>query len=83
MIPTLFVISALVYFIINLPPGDCVTTIIEELMARGDPNATRKAEQIRHLYGLDQPIWVQYLHWAKGIFSDFGRRARTRCRCRG
>ena len=73
MIPTLLVISALVYFIINLPPGDCVTTIIDELMARGDPNATRKAEQIRHLYGLDQPVWAQYLDWVKGIFSwDFG-----------
>jgi len=73
MIPTLLVISALVFFIINLPPGDCVTTIIDELMARGDPNAARKAEEIRKLYGLDQPVWVQYLAWVKGIFSwDFG-----------
>ncbi|MFY8150650.1 MAG: ABC transporter permease, partial [Hyphomicrobiales bacterium] len=35
MIPTLFGISALVYFIIDLPPGDCVTSQIEELLARG------------------------------------------------
>lgn len=73
MVPTLLVISALVFFIINLPPGDCVTTIIDELMARGDPDAARKAEAIRRLYGLDQPVWVQYLSWVKGIFSwDFG-----------
>jgi peptide/nickel transport system permease protein len=73
MVPTLLIISGLVFFIINLPPGDCVTTIVEELMARGDPDAARKAAEIRHLYGLDQPVWVQYLSWVKGIFSwDFG-----------
>ena len=37
MIPTLFVISALVYFIIDLPPGDCVTAQVDELLSRGDP----------------------------------------------
>jgi len=39
MIPTLFIISALVYFIIDLPPGDCVTSQIDELLARGDADA--------------------------------------------
>ena len=33
MIPTLFIISALVYFIIDLPPGDCVTSQIDELLS--------------------------------------------------
>ncbi|MBL8674274.1 MAG: ABC transporter permease, partial [Rhodospirillales bacterium] len=66
-------ISVIVYFIINLPPGDCVTTIIDELMSRGDPDAARKAEELRRLYGLDQPIWIQYLRWISGVFTwDFG-----------
>ena len=43
MIPTLFVISALVYFIIDLPPGDCVTSQIDELLSRGDPDAHARA----------------------------------------
>ena len=47
MIPTLFVISALVYFIIDLPPGDCVTSQIEELLARGDPDAHARAAELR------------------------------------
>ncbi|QQS14577.1 MAG: ABC transporter permease [Rhodospirillales bacterium] len=73
MIPTLAIISVIVYFIINLPPGDCVTTIIDELMSRGDPDAARKAEELRRLYGLDQPIWIQYLRWISGVFTwDFG-----------
>jgi peptide/nickel transport system permease protein len=73
MIPTLFVISALVYFIIDLPPGDCVTAQVDELLSRGDPDALRRAEELRHLYGLNDPLWLRYLEWVEGIFRwDFG-----------
>ena len=73
MIPTLFVISALVYFIIDLPPGDCVTSQIEELLARGDPDAHARAAELRDLYGLNHPLWLRYLEWVGGIFRwDFG-----------
>jgi len=73
MIPTLFVISALVYFIIDLPPGDCVTSQIDELLARGDADALTRADELRSLYGLDQPLWQRYLEWVGGIFRwDFG-----------
>ena len=73
MIPTLFVISALVYFIIDLPPGDCVTSQIEELLARGDPDAHQRADELRELYGLNHPLWQRYLEWVGGIFRwDFG-----------
>ena len=73
MIPTLFVISALVYFIIDLPPGDCVTSQIEELLARGDPDAHARADELRDLYGLNHPLWQRYLEWVAGIFRwDFG-----------
>ena len=73
MIPTLFVISALVYFIIDLPPGDCVTSQIDELLARGDADALVRADELRQLYGLDQPLWQRYFEWVGGIFHwDFG-----------
>jgi peptide/nickel transport system permease protein len=73
MIPTLFVISALVYLIIDLPPGDCVTSQIDELLSRGDADALRRAEELRQLYGLDQPLVVRYFEWVGGIFRwDFG-----------
>jgi peptide/nickel transport system permease protein len=73
MIPTLFVISALVYFIIDLPPGDCVTAQVDELLSRGDPDALRRAEELRHLYGLNDPLWQRYLEWVAGVFRwDFG-----------
>src|SRR5437763_2095712 len=73
MIPTLFIISALVYFIIDLPPGDCVTSQIDELVARGDPDALHRADELRSMYGLDLPVWQRYLHWVSGVFRwDFG-----------
>src|SRR3954469_12915873 len=73
MIPTLFVISLLVYVIIDLPPGDCVTSQIDELLSRGDPDALARAEELRHLYGLDQPLMTRYFSWLLGIFRwDFG-----------
>ncbi|MBI3198729.1 MAG: ABC transporter permease [Rhodospirillales bacterium] len=73
MVPTLFVISALVYFIIDLPPGDCVTSQIDELLARGDADALVRADELRSLYGLDQPLWQRYFEWVGGIFRwDFG-----------
>ncbi len=67
MIPTLFVISALVYVIIDLPPGDCVTSQIDELLSRGDPDALRRADELRHLYGLDQSLITRYFHWVGGV----------------
>ncbi len=73
MIPTLFIISALVYFIIDLPPGDCVTSQIDELLARGDPDALHRADELRLLYGLNHPLWQRYFTWVAGIFHwDFG-----------
>ena len=73
MIPTLFIISALVYFIIDLPPGDCVTSQVDELLARGDADALQRADELRQLYGLNEPLWQRYLEWVGGIFRwDFG-----------
>jgi peptide/nickel transport system permease protein len=73
MIPTLFIISVLVYFIIDLPPGDCVTSQVDELLARGDPDALIRADELRQLYGLDQPLWQRYVTWMVGAFQwDFG-----------
>ena len=81
MIPTLFVISALVYVIIDLPPGDCVTSQIDELLSRGDPDALRRADELRHLYGLDQSLIARYFDGsAASSAGTSGCRARTPCR---
>jgi peptide/nickel transport system permease protein len=63
MVLTLFAISALVFFIIKLPPGDYLTNQIAELAAEGDASSLAKAEFLRHQFGLDLPVWHQYLAW--------------------
>ncbi len=73
MIPTLVVISMLVFTIIQLPPGDFFDSQIAELRAQGDTANLQDMENLRHEYGLDRPLPLQYLHWAGGMLhGDFG-----------
>lgn len=72
MIPTMLVISALVFIIIQLPPGDYLTTLINELQAQGESGEERIA-YYRELYGLDQPMIMQYFNWLWGMLhGNFG-----------
>lgn len=63
MILTLIVVSALVFFIMNLPPGDYLSNQIAELRATGQESGVAKVEFLRQEYSLDQPLWKQYLIW--------------------
>jgi peptide/nickel transport system permease protein len=63
MAVTLAVISALVFVIINLPPGNYLTNQIAEMRATGEAAGIAKAEALMAQYALDKPIWQQYLVW--------------------
>jgi ABC-type dipeptide/oligopeptide/nickel transport system permease component len=63
MIPTLAVISLLIFTIIQLPPGDFVETRMMELEASGDITAMEEMSRLRDLFKLDDPGWRRYLHW--------------------
>ncbi len=73
MIPTLLVISLLVFVIIQLPPGDYLETHIAELESQGESADPEKIAFLRQEYGLDQPLIIQYWHWITGfVRGDFG-----------
>ena len=73
MNPTLCAISVLVFIIIQLPPGDFLTTQIAELRAQGMDANNAKIEFLRQQYGLDRPMWEQYAIWLFGMLQgDFG-----------
>lgn len=73
MIPTLLVISFIVFVIIQLPPGDYLETHIAELESQGESVDPEKIAFLRQEYGLDQPMVIQYLHWISGfVIGDFG-----------
>ncbi|MFO1127699.1 MAG: ABC transporter permease [Rhodospirillales bacterium] len=73
MLLTLLVISALVFIIIQLPPGDYLSTYMAELASQGETAAQDKIAYLRTEYGLDQPMIVQYGHWLAGLLQgDLG-----------
>jgi peptide/nickel transport system permease protein len=70
---TCVVISILSFVIIQLPPGDYVTTYVMSLTTGGTEFTPEEIAALRALYGLDQPVWVQYLHWVGQIaMGNFG-----------
>ncbi|NBB83564.1 MAG: ABC transporter permease subunit [Alphaproteobacteria bacterium] len=72
MIPTLLAISAISFAIIQLPPGDYLSTMIAEQQARGGVDMNRIA-YLREQYGLDKSMPEQYLMWLGGVLQgDFG-----------
>lgn len=66
-IPTLFLISILVFIVIQLPPGDYVSSHIAALATEGEFVDADYAQTLREDYGLDLPIHEQYLKWVKDI----------------
>ena len=73
MVPTLLAVSAISFVIIQLPPGDYLTTQINEMIARGESVDTGHIQFLRETYGLDKPLWQQYFVWIGGILQgNFG-----------
>jgi peptide/nickel transport system permease protein len=72
-IPTLFLISALVFLIIELPPGDYFETYVAELQAQGETVDPKKIEYLKEQYGFDKPLLERYFTWVGGMLQgDFG-----------
>jgi peptide/nickel transport system permease protein len=63
LIPTLFVVSVLIFSLQQLLPGD------PALVMAGEEKDPEVIEQIRKQYRLDQPIPVQYVYWLKGVLT--------------
>ena len=74
MLPFLVAISFLSFVLIQLPPGDYVTTYIATLAASNEVVDQNTAADLRNRFGLDQPMVVQYWKWISNIAlrGDFG-----------
>lgn len=70
---TLWAISVLSFAIIQLPPGDYITSYIAQMAQSGSIVSEQEAENLRRQYGLDQPIYIQYIKWmALVLQGNFG-----------
>lgn len=73
MVPTLLIISALVFTIIELPPGDYFETYLSELQAQGESVDMKQIDALRKQYGFDKPPVERYFVWVWGMLhGDFG-----------
>ena len=70
MVPLILGISILTFAILQLAPGDPASLSVS-LNSKIDPGYITK---LRAAYGLDQPVYVQYVRWLKGMLTlDFGK----------
>jgi peptide/nickel transport system permease protein len=74
MIPTLFGMSLIAFLIIQLPPGDYLTSMVASMSDSGQTIDPAQIARLRSIYGLGDPFYVQYWKWIWGILSrgDFG-----------
>ena len=71
---TTVVISALAFFIMEVPPGDAASKYVDLLMGQGDEVALGQAEQIRKDLGLDKPVHLRYFWWVGNLVQGkYGR----------
>jgi len=74
MIPTLIIISVISFIIIQLPPGDYLTSYIAQLSETGESVDEAVIASLKKRYGLDQPMYIQYFMWINGVLhGDFGQ----------
>jgi len=72
-IPLLFLISVVSFIIIELPPGDYLTTYVMTLRQSGEEIDQAALEVLRQRYGLDKPVIVRYFYWLRrALQGDFG-----------
>ncbi len=69
LIPTFFGITIIIFLVIHLAPGNPIDS-----MGTFNPNISAESlENMKRLYHLNEPLYVQYLEWLKSLFRlDFG-----------
>ncbi len=77
VIPTMFIISIVVFVTIQLPPGDYVSNMLEQMRNQTGSSSTYSPEFIdamKDRYGLNEPLPVQYVKWISNIIlrGDYG-----------
>jgi peptide/nickel transport system permease protein len=71
---TTWAITVVTFIILQLPPGDFVDAYVAQASAMGTAISAAEANALRHAYGLDQSLWVQYFKWLNlVVHGEFGQ----------
>ena len=69
----LFIFTIIAFILIQAPPGDFLTSYIAELATSGSSIERAQIDALRALYGLDQPLYIQYFKWIGRLLTgDLG-----------
>ncbi len=74
ILPILLILfSIIVFWLVQAPPGDYLTSYVANLASGGSSIQEEQVEALRHQFGLDQPMYVRYLYWMRGLLKgDLG-----------
>jgi peptide/nickel transport system permease protein len=73
IVPTLVAVSIVSFFVIELPPGDFLTSIVTQMELQGEYLDPHEVEALKLRYGFDLPVHARYVKWITGIVQgDFG-----------
>lgn len=73
MVILLLLLSVTTFVIIQLPPGDYLTMYITRLETSGEKIDQSEIDSLKRQYGLDRPLYAQFLRWFAGMFrGHFG-----------
>jgi peptide/nickel transport system permease protein len=77
---TIWAVSVLSFVVIQLPPGDYISSYIAQMSASGSFVSAQEADALRQQYGLDKPVYIQYIRWMRlvvqgkfGMALEWGR----------
>ncbi len=74
IIITFFLVSAVIFAVLQLPPGDFMDYYMAQLAQEGEgQEISQAAAQLRAYYGMDQPLYIQYFKWIGHVLQgNFG-----------
>jgi len=73
IVPTLLLVTIIVFLLVRFIPGDIIELMVAEMSAEGTVTTEITAETVRKALGMDVPVHVQYGKWLGGIFrGDLG-----------
>lgn len=70
MVLTVWIISILVFIVIQLPPGDFASNMVSRMVSQTGADADPAViQQMRRMYGIDESVPVQYLRWIQNVVT--------------
>ncbi len=74
MVPTLFLVTLIVFLMVRFIPGSVVDLMVSQMAAESGLGAELTAEWVRSALGLDVPIHIQYVNWlGNALQGDLGQ----------